>query len=727
MVRAWIDAQGWSGLRPIQKAAFSLVAARSTDVLIRAGTASGKTEAAFLPVVSAILADGDARGSLRCLCISPMKALINDQFARLEALGHYCDLSVARWHGDVPAAAKRAARDNAPEILIITPESLELQLARHSHRWSTQIADLDWIIVDELHLFLGRSRGVQLESLMHRLELLVGHRPARLGLSATLGSTDEAERVLGGAEARPVTIVSDEGPTDFDHDVVVTLPLRRDERDTSSEPPGEATGPERRDDDQPELVDAIWERYPGGSYVLFANSRTMVEDVADRLPRHRHRTDVTVAPHHGSLSTPKRSDAERLLMDRDAPSIVVATSTLEVGIDVPAVAAVGQVGPPLSVAALRQRLGRSGRRGDVPRVDVYVPMEPHTDRDNVIAALQVDLVHVVAALELAREGWSEPAVTGVGQLSTLVHQMISVVQQHGGLPARRLFDVVIGSGAFQPLGEREFIDVVRALGEADVLEQDEQRDIVLGSAGESIARSPSFAAVFETPVEYVVMDAGSPLGSVVRQPWMQPGDPLVFAGRRWVILAIDDRQAVIRVQADDRRKLPTWTGGVLPVHPELRARMREVHLRGSGLILPPPAQSRLRQACAAAADARIEDEPIYVVGRTVMLFAYGGTLQHETMVAMLRASGLVASDRGIAVGVTVDVSSDQDSRTLVRRHLDGILSTDWDPIALVAHLSRRAREKFDDLVPPALLDEETARTQVDVEGALALIRRLVGA
>lgn len=171
-IRRWVWQQGWGDLRPVQRAAIPPLVAGGQDVIVAAQTAGGKTEAAFLPLLSRI-ADEPA-GGFRLLCVRPLKALINDQFRRLDALCEALEVPVFRWHGDVSAAHKQKARQRPAGVLLMTPESLEATFVRRGLEVPRLFGALDAVVIDELHAFIGSDRGRQLQSLLHRLEVSIG-------------------------------------------------------------------------------------------------------------------------------------------------------------------------------------------------------------------------------------------------------------------------------------------------------------------------------------------------------------------------------------------------------------------------------------------------------------------------------------------------------------------------------------------------------------------------
>ncbi|MFD0592162.1 DEAD/DEAH box helicase [Catellatospora coxensis] len=449
-VQKWVYEKGWRRLRDAQEKATGPILAGDTDVIVAAATAGGKTEAAWLPICSALLAEDDRHGQrtrgVRALYLSPLKALINDQHQRLEDLCAGLGVPVHPWHGDVAAAHKSRALTDPDGVLLITPESVEALFVNRGSQVAKLFGNLRYIVVDEMHSFLGTERGAQLQSLLHRIELAIRRRVPRVGLSATLGDfTAAAEFLRPGAGARVEIVQSAEAGTQISLQV----------KGYTFTAPDPALGRSSRRGDQNAAAIAahLFGTLRGANNLVFANSRRDVETYTDLLNRLCADAGVPqeFVPHHGGLSKELREQVESRLKANSAPVTAVCTSTLEMGVDIGAVASVAQIGAPAGVAALRQRLGRSGRRdGSDAVLRVYVSEPEPTGHATPADRLRTELFHTCAVIEMLLGGRYELPDPGSPHLSTLVQQILSVAAQHGGVAARQLHGALCAHGPSPP-------------------------------------------------------------------------------------------------------------------------------------------------------------------------------------------------------------------------------------------------------------------------------------
>lgn len=360
LVRQAVSRLGWHSLRFIQIAVINAYFASARDLLISSPTASGKTEAILLPGFSDIIPNH--QGSVLILWLSPLKALINDLYGRLEAIAKGLGIPVHAWHGDIDDGRKEAVRRKPDGVLIITPESLEAMLMNRSGEAATMFAHLQLVVIDEIHAMLNEARGVHLQSLLARLFTLIGHRPRLVGLSATIGDPLEAQAFLNPDSPESVQIIADhEDGREFQVALIAPLPAG-DETDDDETP---VKAPRDLYD---QIVPDIAQVAQDGSNLVFCNSRGVCEMLSANLHRYVQEQswpDDPFVSHHGSLSKEVRHAAEARLK-RGLRATAFATSSLELGIDIGEIRRVLQINPPWTVSSLRQRLGRSGRKDGQP-------------------------------------------------------------------------------------------------------------------------------------------------------------------------------------------------------------------------------------------------------------------------------------------------------------------------------------------------------------------------
>ena len=353
-VQEWIWQRRWTELRDAQELAIPLVLEGRRDVIISAATASGKTEAAFLPIASQLL---EMNGEGLAVYISPLKALINDQFLRMEGLFGACDLPVHPWHGDIGASKKSSFEKNPRGALLITPESLESIFVRRGFYVGSTFRLLKVVVVDELHSFINTQRGLQLGSLLTRLEAVLGRRVPRIGLSATLGDMRLAAEFLRPGEAANTDLVESRAPGQE-----VRLLIKGYEEPLFC--PEEGSGSRSNSDEGIAAVASardLFKAFRGSKNLAFANSRRRVEEFTDHLVRlcESESLPIEFYAHHGSLSKEMREDVESILKEPDRSATAVCTSTLEMGIDIGQVKSVAQLDPPFAVASLLHRIRNS--------------------------------------------------------------------------------------------------------------------------------------------------------------------------------------------------------------------------------------------------------------------------------------------------------------------------------------------------------------------------------
>ena len=633
-VQKWIRQQGWRELREIQTRSIRAICNSEADLIVAASTAGGKTEAAFLPLISQVLDAPEEGGGFDLLYIGPLKALITDQAERLEDICQEVELPVFPWHGDVSQSIKTRALKAPKGVLLITPESLEALFIRRGLEIPRLFGATRAVVIDELHTVLDSERGVQLRSLLTRLELAIKRPIRRVGLSATLGDMDLARSYLRPDNAEDVNLIEAEGG-----EAELQLQLR-----------GYISGAE--DENTPSATDAIaahlFQHLRGSDNLAFAGARQWVEIYADRLRElcERKHLPQEFYPHHASLSREHRDFVERRLKDNGKPTTAVCTSTLELGIDIGDVTCVAQIGAPFSVAALRQRLGRSGRREGQPAILRQYAVETRLASDSsYVDRLRLGLIRSIAMIELLLEGWCEPPKPQALHLSTLVHQILSVIAQRGGASASNLYNVLCREGPFRRVTTPIFTDVLRALGnpETGLIEQTESGLLLLGPKGERLVEHYSFYAVFQTPEEFRLVADGRDLGTLPIDNILSPGMMLIFSGRRWLVREIHDREKVIIVKPAKAGVPPVFGGDPGDIHDKVIERMFEV-LEGDAkpVYMDAISLDMLEEARLNCEQLGLNDNLVITLGEhTSIVATRAGTVKAATLALALKSFGFM--------------------------------------------------------------------------------------
>ncbi|MBM3269238.1 MAG: DEAD/DEAH box helicase [Candidatus Sericytochromatia bacterium] len=714
-IQRWIW-QRWSGLYDIQEGAIRAILEGGTDVLISAATASGKTEAAFLPICHRLA--GDARGGVRALYVGPLKALINDQFGRLDALCESLEIPVSRWHGDVAAGAKQKALRHPAGILLITPESLEALFVRQGPRIGWIFSRLEFLVIDEVHSFIATERGRQLQSQISRLEGALGRPLRRIGLSATLGDIAVACDFLRPGGGERVEVLAS---TEFHQDVKLQIRGYR-----HVEPAAPETGEdEAGTGDQLDIARHLFETLRGGHNLVFANRRQEVEIFADLLRRRSDELRVPNEfwPHHGSLSKDLREDAEAFLKRPEQPATAICTSTLEMGIDIGLVAATAQIGPPPAVAGMRQRLGRSGRRqGDPAIMRLYVQEPEISPWTAPPDTLRPRLVQAIAMVHLLAARWIEPPVAGTLHLSTLVQQILSWLAQRGGAMASDAWQALCRAGPFREVGPSAFGRLLVALGSHELVAQMEDGTLIPGPEGERLINHYSFFAAFQTPVEFRLLHAGKTLGTMPVYDPLMGGAYLVFAGRRWKVLEVDAARKTVELEPSKGGRAPIFSGAAPWVHDRVRQEMRKVYQdEGMPAFLDAVARDLLAEGRQHFHRYGLADSSILKSGSDCLLFPFRGDRILNTLALMFLERGLAAQRDGMALAFQ-DVSPER-----LREHLGALAAADGtDPSALASLATNAESEKYHRYLPEDLLRADYASRALDVRGAVETAREIVG-
>lgn len=744
-IQDYIYRSGWKSLRAVQNAAADAIFNTDKNVLLTASTASGKTEAAFFPILT--LLDEDPPDSVGVLYIAPLKALINDQFGRLTDLCEDAGISVTRWHGDAPDSGKRRLIKKPRGVLQITPESLESLLINKHMELPTMFADLRFVIIDEIHSLLRADRGGQTFCLIERLCRLAGCNPRRIGLSATIGDPEEAGKFLAAGSGRETIIPEFDGGKEvwrlsMEH-FFNTFPqagnFDDDEPDgtgtsdkfsESGEPAdcrdtGNGTAMEAPTDTAPRAADPgmgyIFEHTKGKKCLVFTNSREECETVCQTL---RQYCDANHEPerfliHHGNLSASYRESAEDDMKDNDSRMSVCATATLELGIDIGRLERAFQIDAPFTVSGFLQRMGRTGRRGD-PEEMWFVMREDHPEsRDLLPVSIPWYLLQGIAIVQLyIEERFVEPPLKGKLPYSLLYHQTMSTLASSGEMTAGELASRVLTLTPFSRITQDDYRVLLRHLLETDHINRTENGGLIAGLTGERIVNNYKFYAVFQESIEYSVRAGSEELGTIVKPPPV--GDKIAIAGRVWVVDEIDHKRKEVYCTLV-KGNIPAYFGDVPgDIHTKILERMYRV--LSEDISYP----YLMKHACARLAEARATFEKsgmpthplIHLGGKMWVLFPWLGTysflaLERFLKLRCARRLGLKGLDpmRPYYMQFTMQVS-EEDFFRIVKEEAQ----VDFDPLELVYPGENPVFEKYDEYVPEELVRKGFAYGVLDVEG-----------
>lgn len=572
-----VNTLGWPDLRPLQRASIDPVM-DGEDAVLLAPTAGGKTEAACLPVLSAMSAQGWTGTSVLYLC--PLKALLNNLVTRVDGYAQWLGRSAALWHGDTKESQRQRIRTERPDILLTTPESLEAMLIGVKTDHAHLLGGIRAVVVDEVHAFAGDDRGWHLLAVLERLQRVAGRPIQRIGLSATVGNPKELLTWLQGSGAgrRPGRVVAPD------------ITSHASDGGTASGMAGPPPGDIELDyvgslSNAAKVLSAL---HKGEKRLVFCDSRRQVEELGAAL----RARDVTVFLSHASLSADERARSEQAFAEaRDC--VIVATSTLELGIDVGDLDRVIQIDSPGTVASFLQRIGRTGRRAGNTRNCLFLA----THKDSLLQA--------AGLLLLWNRGWVEPVVPPPEPRHLVAQQLLAATLQEHKLGDQLWPDQWNGLAPF----DRSAAPILRHLTEQGFLDTDGGMLFIGPEAEHRFGRRHfiELTASFTAPPQFTVLSGRTEIGrmdpSVLTEE--RPGPRrLLLAGRNWQVTFIDWGRKRVFVEPVESGGVAKWSGGTLVgLSYALTRAMREVLLGAN----PPVSLTRRAQVCLQ--QWRDEDAP----------------------------------------------------------------------------------------------------------------------
>ena len=593
---------GWTGLREVQERAYRAIAQKN-NVLVLAPTAGGKSEAALIPVVDDILKSGAA--GVACIYLSPLKALINDQEERIAAFARPTGLSLAKWHGDVPKGSRGWKEGEAPQFLLITPESLEVLL--HEKELCSDLANLKYVIADELHAFVESERGVHMKVLLDRLDRIAQKPVQRIGLSATVGNPEEVLAWFSpGAKKKQVVFVPAPPAEKQFRFVIEPDPARR--------------------------IEALARLVSGKKALVFVNSRAGAEEIVQEAAGKIRNLYI----HHSSVSAVKKKEAEEAFHSEDG-ACIVCTSTLELGIDIGDLDIVVQAGPPDSVSSFLQRMGRAGRR-DRPANVAWLLSDPR------------ELLVSCAILECAKEKQVEPLVPLQKPCAVLVQQLFLTLvasrRAGRGTLARNLLTLP----AFAGITGEEFDRILGYLATEGYLDTDGDMFMPGPVLEREFGRSNyrDLYSVIAGGGEYrAVTPEGEPVGMVDARfaHRENPGD-FALGGSTWSVVKCDESHNLVVVVPGSggirSGRIFTSPGEEASLSPLIAGAVRRIVSRGTSTLPLGKAEQEILAAAlrscpvdlpAAGLAIREEKENS---GKAVVVYSFHGSRFNRVFAYLLR-------------------------------------------------------------------------------------------
>lgn len=710
-IQEYIYRKQWTDLREVQVEACEAILDTDKHVIIASGTASGKTEAAFFPILT--LLKKYPSKSVGVMYIGPLKALINDQFERLDELLSDSDIPIWPWHGDISQTIKKRALSTARGIVQITPESLEALIMRHPGDAVRLFCDLRFIVIDEIHALMGADRGLQVLCLISRLEKLTGCSPRRIGLSATLNDYQPAKDYLSAGSRKGAIAV---GIQKLSRKIALCVESFVMPDETEKTPAA-----------LQEYYDFLYDNCHTSKCLVFTNSRVKAEEIIASLKGialSRGDCDIFYV-HHGNVSASLRQETEHALRDNAGPTVAAATLTLELGIDIGDLDSTIQDGAPYSCSSFVQRLGRAGRRTGKPRM-TFVNLKSGSG-DGWFSELPWDLLQSIAVIQLyIEERWVEPFKQKKKPFSLLAHQTISTLMTLGELSPSDLARNVLLLPPFKDtVSADEYRELLQYMLMEDYLQRMDNGGVIVGLKGERIANNYHFYAVFQDEEAFKVMSSEGEIGTLQDCPAV--GEVFVLAGKRWKTVEVDQERKTIYVVREKTFRVSNWKGNSGDIHTKVVKRMKQS--LQEEIIYPylrPNAMNLLTEAREHVDKVELLKSDIIPHGNTSFYFCpWVGTKELGTIRKLLVCGAKqqlgIISETSRDSKRYLDITSSLGAEKCIELFSNLQINAD-DPNIVLTEDSEPMIDKYDYMVPKNLLRQAYLYNQVDVPAAIEIMR-----
>ena len=726
-IKEFIYSHNWESLREVQVAAAETIFYSDRNLLLTSSTASGKTEAAFFPILAELCENPPM--SVGVLYIAPLKSLINDQFYRIEELLQESGIPVTHWHGDVAQSHKKKLLEKPRGILQVTPESLESMLINRSNDIVRLFGDLRFIVIDEIHTLTGSDRGNQILCQLARIGRAIGRQPRRVGLSATIGDLQKAADWLGAGSGRETDAPLIDGGKVRWRLGMEHFYIQNSKTEQATEPKDQEDGPAlgiAYDAGYSYMYDCVRDK----KSLVFSNSREETEYLCAtfrQIAKNRGESDVFLI-HHGNLSASIREEAEMKMKDEETFAVTCATVTMELGIDIGRLERVLQNQSPNSVTSFLQRLGRSGRRGQPPEMMMVFREEDPLPNTPLPQLIPWELLKAIAIVQLyIEERFIEPPNLRKLPYSLLFHQTLSILASSGELTPRRLADRVLALPPFTAVPKEDYKVLILSMLNNDFLEMTDEKTLIVGLAGERLLRSFKFYAVFKDSEDYTVRCGSDEIGTITTPPPV--GDRFALAGRGWEVEELDIQHKLIYVKGVEGKMEVSWPGDFGEVHTKIVQRMRRVLEEDTVYpYLKPNAQKRLDVARHVARNTGMLDRSlVHLGGYSWCLFPWLGTRAFRAMRRIISthasAFGITGVEYEGCYFITFKMSRG-DGAELISALADEARTNGISAETLVGGGEIPVLEKYDDYIPADLLRHAYAVDKLNTDEAAARLTEL---
>lgn len=696
-VQRWIWKQGWTSLNEIQEKSIPIILKADSDVIISAATAGGKTEAALFPILTSI--DGDDNYGCKVLYISPLKALINDQYRRLQDVTEGTHIKVTPWHQDVSISVKNHFLKTPSEILIITPESLESFLMNRREIAEYILESLQYVVIDELHAFIGTERGIQLQSLLSRVETMANRRIPRIAMSAIFSDFDSVKIFLRNKSDTPCSVITQ---TNSSHEVKILI-----KEYIASENVNVGDN----------ICNEILNKLRGTNNLVFVNSRYEAEEYTTRLKSLCKKNNIPneFRIHHGNLSREIRGSVERELQKGHYPVTAVCTSTLELGVDIGKVKSIAQIGVANSVSGLRQRLGRSGRRNE-PSILRILSIDGEC---GLLDELRTNLFQNIAVVELLKEHKFETLSVENYHFSTLIQQLLSLIASYGGVLAKEAWQYLCINGVFKNITSPVFLKLLHCLGEKKVISQLHTGEIIIGWVGEKIIREVDFYATFMRADDYTILDInGGCIGIIQGEP--RKGDIIKLAAKHWEVEKVSKRNKTVYVYQTDKDGNLFFDGVGMDVSSFIVEKMKEVYCSLDEYpYLDLNAKTQLKVGRNYFSQYALNRTSFIEYDKKSTLFTWAGfSINHTIELILMRYIEGIEIENYNAIYI-VGVKPSDLAYVLKQEKPKAV------DLASLLDFELKLQHKYDYLLTDELLNMEYAKSCLDVDGAWCVLERVL--